>query len=325
MLRTVCCEVDALKPHDGKKRPISIYDATFLLSEWSQAPVVLEVTDETYSLKLRPEENWVWFAFRSFARVADSRPGLIKTFASIGCGVGIDAIGAAKIFPGLRHIVVADIDRDTVELACRNVRRNISESIRVDCLVGDVCYPLVDKDLAADVIYANLPTLPVPGGLGCAVDHRSFYDASKDENVPKIIAAYFLSLQVDLLLSARRVLTNDGCIILMLGGRFPKEALVELGAFTGFQFEELVSCLKPQSEVELALSTYSALEGDVEFDFYIYNQVSERLANSTGAADSDLKELLRPYRVSATEAYSAYRMGHNIGHILYALKATSKR
>lgn len=115
----------------------------------------VSVVDDMYCIKGDPEDNWIWFAFTGFTRLARtlrSRNPPLRTSATIGTGNGLDAIGAAYASPSLERIVVTDVDDEVVRLAVDNVRRNVPAHIEVTGLTDDVCGPLAALPFKIDVI-----------------------------------------------------------------------------------------------------------------------------------------------------------------------------
>ena len=117
-----------------------------------------------YSIEQDVEANWVWHAFEGMARLRrklTSEGPHPQSFAAIGTGTGVDAIGAGLIFPGLKTIAVTDIEPGVLAQGLENVRGNVSPATTVSGFVGDLCRPLYVLPQRFDLIYANLPNLPV--------------------------------------------------------------------------------------------------------------------------------------------------------------------
>lgn len=155
-------------------------EATHLFN--TGAPVHLDIDHRMYSIKTHAPENWVWHAFKGFGLIKSQFESVgftPKTFAAIGSGSGVDAIGAARIFTGLERIVVTDVEDDVVRQAAENVRRNVSDDIEVIGLSGNVCAPLAEQGIQADVIYANLPNIPLSGTEN--LDYGTFYRIDQEK------------------------------------------------------------------------------------------------------------------------------------------------
>lgn len=120
--------------------------------------ILLEEAPYTYPIKEKVWDNWLPFAYRAFSKIAQRRKN-IRSFATIGCGSGADAIGAYYAFPKLETIILSDIDELVSTLARENVLRN-TRSINVQALFGSLCAPLSNQDIHVDLIYENLPNIP---------------------------------------------------------------------------------------------------------------------------------------------------------------------
>ena len=296
-------------------------DIAFLLEPHPPSPITIKVTDAVYSVKAQPEDNWVWYAFAAFRLLALDRLIRIRSFASIGCGAGVDAIGAAQIFPELNKIIVTDVNQPIVDLAVSNIQKNVSPSVSLTGVAGDLCQPILELGQAADVIYANLPTLPALADPVAELDYKSFYAPTGDNSLPYHLVNCGLELQFRLLQSAKAILAPRASVVLMIGDRFPPGVLESLAELAGYHFSPLIAHLKSQSEVDVATSAYAALEGTVQFDFYLYEEARQFLSISPALPGISLKQRLAPYRLSARDAHVAASKGKSIGHILYAIRA----
>ncbi len=275
--------------------------------------VRVRYSDTTYALNPEPNANWVWHAFRGFERLKHKRP---RVFASIGSGTGVDAIGAARIFSDLDTIVVTDIDAAIVELAVDNVRQNVARHIEVVGLCGDVCRPLQQAGIRADIIYANLPNIPSREPRS----HGTFYRADDEHENSGSLGAYLLGLQVRFLESAKHALSDNGEVAFMIGGRFPLHVLDELRSRTSFALREVVAALKLQTEAECVTKGYAEHERTgTRFEFYAYERAIALLSGRTPSTGAELKELLTPAMMSAAQALQLVRSGGRVAHTLHML------
>jgi len=303
-----------------------LVDVSFLLGSQPGRAVVIRVDPFVYDVDKTPESNWVWHAFRGFRKLEgklreESR--LPHSFASVGTGCGVDAIGAQLIFPTLEAIMVTDVSSEIVSLAMTNIRTHVPASVAVSGIVGNICYPLHNQSARYDIIYANLPNLPV-ASKNIPIDTGTFYytnDGDRDSTLDN----YLLAMQYDLLRSARPVLNEQGSALIMVGGRFPYEIFDHLKTKTGYVFEELLCCLKLQTQAHSTISGYMDHEGKVEFDFYLYDDAIREAAREPELRGAELKSLLKPYRVSARGAFAALKKGVRIGHTLHMIRATLAR
>src|ERR1041385_3334799 len=191
----------------ARKDQVQDHDVSFLFGE-TAANIRIRLDERMYSIKGDVASNWVWHAFRGFEilkRTFAERQFTPRTFASIGSGSGVDAIGAARIFDTLDTIIVTDVEPDIVEQAADNVRRNVPGHMRVVGLCGDVCLPLQAAGFEVDLAYANLPTIPICSAT--MIDHGTFYRQVRDHEATYAhLNRYLLGLQHRFLESAKRVL-----------------------------------------------------------------------------------------------------------------------
>ena len=75
---------------------------------------VYELKDLTYPIKTDDYwKNWFMFAFSAFRKIAAEGGAnhKIETFATIGTGPGVDAIGAMFCFNDLKKVIVTDLEQ----------------------------------------------------------------------------------------------------------------------------------------------------------------------------------------------------------------------
>jgi hypothetical protein len=304
-------------------RPPSIADVGFLFHEYTDNPVLVGFHPKVYPIERDAEANWVWHAFRGMERLkkaleGEGRPP--RSFAAVGTGAGVDAIGAGFIFPALETIAVTDIEPEVLAQGLENVRANVRAGVSVIGQAGDLCSPLHALRQRFDLIYANLPNLPVPK-LSGAIDYNTCY-AERDETLDPKLAAYLLGFQYMFLRSARGVLDEKGSALLMIGGRFPYDMFGRLAQLSGYVFEELLCSLRLETDLATTIDAYAAHEGEIEFDYYLFDE-SMRALDGKGELPGDaLKAALAPYRLSAREAGVAGAKGKRIGHTLHMIRAT---
>jgi hypothetical protein len=304
--------------------PSPLVDVSFLFNQYTEKQVSIRFHPKMYSIERDVEANWVWHAFEGMARLKGkltSEGSTPRSFAAIGTGTGVDAIGAGLIFPELATIAVTDIEPGVLAQGLDNVRRNVSSATTVSGFVGDLCCPLYALPQRFDLIYANLPNLPVSRKRGGAIDFNTCYAERDAAEIDREVDAYLLGFQHLFLRSAMQVLNQKGSVLLMIGGRFPFKIFKRLADSTGYVFEELLCSLRLETDLTTTIDAYAAHEGDVEFDYYLYDEAKLALDGRQGLSGEELKELLAPHRVSAASARSAGQSGKRIGHTLHMLRA----
>ncbi len=202
--------------------------------------------------------------------------------------------------------------------------------------MGNLCEPLIEGDIKADLIYANLPNIPLDGS-GSAMGGQltsTFFDVNWIEKCPRNLEQYLLGLQNAFLQSAYGSLSPNGSVIVNLGGRVPVEIIKNMFLNNGFEYQELFSMFKIQTQPEWVLGGYARAEEKykVVFDFYRYDLAFQKLRKqleNKNILSIELKKILKPFRVSATEGlkkfvYDKERIGHVV-QIIMGIKISSKK
>lgn len=304
-----------------------------------------------YSYDLHPEDpesNWLYVALQGFRKlklILDREGKRVNTFATIGSGHALDAVGGYKIF-NPKNVVMTDINAAIEWWLTENFLRQIREpiwgdekgkdivawnyldkNVRTYSLIGHLCEPLRERGLVADVIYANLPNLPEPdqAKIQQGKNSSTFINEAAITAAPKKYHEYHLGLQYTLLQDAVGSLTNEGSLLMNLGGRVPVELVQDMFSENGYQYEELFNHFKIQTEPEEVLTGYS-VQGEkrygVEFDFYRFDEAKRFIGESRpeDCSVEQLKELLLPSRVNATEGLYLHYQGERIGHIVQLVR-----
>ncbi|MBS3157734.1 hypothetical protein J4206_00430 [Candidatus Woesearchaeota archaeon] len=344
-----------------KDRQVFLKAGETLNPDWPEpaGPILITETDDTYPIQPNVWDNWVAFAYMAFDLLANeiywkdspeddpstfgdaSQKGKIESFAAIGTSNGADAIGALQAFHDLEQIVITDISSKALRVAKQNLRRYL-DARESDCEMiarhGNLCSGL--KDLKVDVVYENLPNIPngnTDQGYRAATFHNKSLarKVKLDESkaVDRDIVKYLLLSHYALLLDAKQVLNDGGSVICAIGGRVPYGAISEMIKKAGYEFEELFSGFKLQTETEEVLQGYAAAEQKygVKFDFYDFKQVSGLLAIDmeppyTKLPGDELKKMLGPLAISAEYALRLYRKNpsRKFGHVVHMVRAVKR-
>lgn len=134
-----------------------------------------------------------------------------RTILDLGCGSGILALAAARLFPGATHIVAVDNDPEATDTTRENAEINHLGD-RLEIVTGTALELSGDHDL----ILANIrPSvlIPIAGQLAerLAVDGVAVLSGILGEEAPAVLAAH---AEVGLHLHMRRDL-NDWCTLLL--------------------------------------------------------------------------------------------------------------
>lgn len=281
----------------------------------------------TYEIDPRaPENNWLYPAFRGFEvlqRNLAQQGKNVHTFATIGTGAGWDAVGAYHIFKPER-LVATDYHPKVLPIAHRNIRGNVPTNIEVLTLTGDLCAPLREEGVLADVIYANLPLLPDdPEKVMQNMRSSTFVAWERIHAAPEDYRRHRLAMKYHFLLDAASSLTQGGSVVINLGGRVPVELVQQMFTDCGYTYEELFTMLKIQSQPEEVLPGFAQAEREtgVTFDYYRLSAAKASLQEHTPPLSAaDLKAYLLPHHVSATQAQALHEQGEEIGHIVQVIR-----
>jgi methylase of polypeptide subunit release factors len=291
-------------------------------------------TSSTYEYAPKPEDNWLYPAFRAFQNLkATDKLKWVHTFASVGTGPGLDGVGASFIFHPA-HIFLSDENPDVLPIARYNALSNVADKrTQVTVAEGDLCAPLRDAGIRPDLIYANLPLLPAdPKTLRTDMRSSTFASSEKCKDVPEIYRQFRLAMMYLFLNDARSSLNENGSVAINLGGRVPVELIRRMFAECGYRYHELLTMLKVQSQPDEVLPQFSKAEQElgIEFDFYRMNEETAgslasyaelyRLFGKIMNAHQMKEDALKDFRVSATEALELHNRGEQIGHVVQMIE-----
>lgn len=281
-------------------------------------PLTATLTPQMYPLKEHPTENWLYFSFAAFRQLASTISP--QRFAAVGTGNGVDAIGAALLFPSLTEIYLTDIDATVLSQSQQNLEGVLSAhglSRAIHVFAGDLATVLPDQSI--DLCHANLPAIPQ------GTPHTPWLEYPDVRETPW--RQYGLDLQVAYFRGVRAKLAPGGIAIAILGGRMPTETLRELVTSAELTYRELCTGFRKQTEACHALHGYAALEQrhGATFDFYPFDRTqafldASGIHNPTGTLSGDtLKHLLRNYRMSAAAALELHERGMSVGHTVHVI------
>lgn len=292
----------------------------------------IHLTEHCYLPKADdPRSDWVAsVAYPAFVAARQMDIGLsdIGRFASIGTGAGIDALAAIEVF-GCREVVVTDMHEDVVNMAARNIANNIAEYapvVTVRALTGDLLAPLPQTPNHFDLIYENLPNIPLHQDGNLQHDQTSSsYIGTRREDVPEFIHTNLLTLHYLAVLQAKDRLAKNGVILSSIGARIPLDVLLQVAHEAGFTGSILTYTWKVQSEPEEVIGGYAAWQkrGLGPFYFYPVEVLYETFSNIDMVAAGDqaleIERALLPHRLDAIAAYEAHRQGQTLGHTVAVL------
>jgi hypothetical protein len=279
-----------------------------------------------------PQADWLPTVIVPALQLIVEERGPVQSFASIGTGAGLDILTGIEIL-GATIVGATDVFPDITEAAAWNIRQNLKNEHPVDVHVhcGDLLTTLRGKGLSFDVIYENLPTIPLADARILEEKNKSSsFVPPRAEKVPQFANDNMLALHYVALRQSLEFLSADGFVISSIGGRVPLNDLSRLATESGLTPSFLNYSWKIQVEGEEVLPSYAELESQGLGPFYYYPvDALEKIFHGITPKDSGLRALeienaLLPYRITATEAWQGYQVGQPIGHTVAVLKSARR-
>ncbi len=294
----------------------------------------IEVADHAYLPKTEDiKSDWVaYIAAPAFKLIREKQGKDIEAFASIGTGSGIDVLTAIELL-GATRVGFTDLQKSVVATAAQNIRNNVQKinSIDFEFGDGDLLQPLQNGKRKFNVIYENLPNVPLANDTKIEDKRNSgHYLEKRSETIPVFVHEQMLDLHYLALKQAKEFLTEDGAVYSTLGGRVPLSAFIKLGELAGLKSEIFTYSWKVQAEPEDVISGYAAQEkaGLGPFRFYRANDLQKAFANvsvnDSGSLAFEIEKSLDSSKLTASEAYEAFKQGETIGHTVAVLKSSTR-
>ena len=308
---------------------LALNDATKHIKDY----LSIEVADHAYLPKTEDiKSDWVaYIAAPAFKLIREKLGHDIESFVSIGTGSGIDVLTGIELL-GAKRVGFTDLQRSVVAAAAQNVRNNLkSNNIEFEFGDGDLLQPLQNGKRNYDVIYENLPNVPLASNTKIEDKRNSgHYLEKRIELIPEFVHEQMLDLHYLALKQAHDYLAENGAVYSTLGGRVPLSAFIKLGELAGLHSEIFTYSCKIQAEPEDVISGYAAQEkaGLGPFRFYRADDLQKAFANvsvkDSGSRAFEIEESLDSVKLSATAAYEAFKKGEVIGHTVAVLKSSLK-
>lgn len=291
----------------------------------------IEVADHAYLPKTEDiKSDWVaYIAAPAFKLIREKLGHDIESFVSIGTGSGIDVLTGIELL-GAKRVGFTDLQRSVVAAAAQNVRNNLKiNNIEFEFGDGDLLQPLQNGKRNYDVIYENLPNVPLANNTKIEDKRNSgHYLEKRIEPIPEFVHEQMLDLHYLALKQARDYLAKNGAVYSTLGGRVPLNAFIKLGELAGLRSEIFTYSWKVQAEPEDVISGYAAQEkaGLGPFRFYRAEDLQKAFANvsvkDSGKRAFEIEKTLDSVKFTATAAYEAFKKGEIIGHTVAVLKSS---
>ena len=292
------------------------------------------VTDHAYLPKTEDiTSDWVaYIAAPAFKLIRENLRHDVEAFASIGTGSGIDVLTGIELL-GAKRVGFTDLQKSVVDAAVENIRKNLknADSIELEFGAGDLLQPLENGKRRYDVIYENLPNVPLTDNTKIEDKRNSgHYLEKRVEVIPEFVHEQMLDLHYLALKQARDYLADKGAVYSTLGGRVPLSAFIKLGELAGLSSEIFTYSWKVQAEPEDVISGYAAQEkaGLGPFRFYRASDLQKAFADisvkESGKNAFEIEKSLESSKLTAKEAYEAFLKGEVIGHTVAVLKSSLK-
>lgn len=292
------------------------------------------VTDHAYLPKTEDiTSDWVaYIAAPAFKLIRENLRHDVEAFASIGTGSGIDVLTGIELL-GAKRVGFTDLQKSVVDAAAENIKKNLknADSVELEFGAGDLLQPLENGKRRYDVIYENLPNVPLTDNTKIEDKRNSgHYLEKRVEVIPEFVHEQMLDLHYLALKQARDYLADKGAVYSTLGGRVPLSAFIKLGELAGLSSEIFTYSWKVQAEPEDVISGYAAQEkaGLGPFRFYRASDLQKAFANisvkESGKNAFEIEKSLESSKLTAKEAYEAFLKGEVIGHTVAVLKSSLK-
>jgi hypothetical protein len=292
------------------------------------------VTDHAYLPKTEDiTSDWVaYIAAPAFKLIRENLRHDVEAFASIGTGSGIDVLTGIELL-GAKRVGFTDLLESVVDAAAENIKKNLknADSIELEFGAGDLLQPLENGKRRYDVIYENLPNVPLTDNTKIEDKRNSgHYLEKRVEVIPEFVHEQMLDLHYLALKQARDYLADKGAVYSTLGGRVPLSAFIKLGELAGLKSEIFTYSWKVQAEPEDVISGYAAQEkaGLGPFRFYRASDLQKAFADisvkESGKNAFEIEKSLESSKLTAKEAYEAFLKGEVIGHTVAVLKSSVK-
>ena len=292
------------------------------------------VTDHAYLPKTEDiTSDWVaYIAAPAFKLIRENLRHDVEAFASIGTGSGIDVLTGIELL-GAKRVGFTDLQKSVVDAAAENIKKNLkdADSVELEFGAGDLLQPLENGKRRYDVIYENLPNVPLTDNTKIEDKRNSgHYLEKRIEVIPEFVHEQMLDLHYLALKQARDYLAEKGAVYSTLGGRVPLSAFIKLGELAGLSSEIFTYSWKVQAEPEDVISGYAAQEkaGLGPFRFYRASDLQKAFANisvkESGKNAFEIEKSLESSKLTAKEAYEAFLKGEVIGHTVAVLKSSLK-
>jgi len=313
----------------GRPEMVVSPTAFFQLGETTRirSSIGLKLSDHSYLPKAdEPRADWVASvavpAFKTLARMGVSAP----RFCTVGTGAGLDVLAAVEILKA-RVVGFTDLHEDVLAHAHENIQSNLlDQGVELIGGAGDVLSPLAGRLSNVDVVYENLPNIPMSEGGDLADGQTSStFIAERSEEIPGFVEKNLVTLHYLALQQARQILRVGGRVLSSIGGRIPLSEALALSWAAGYNGSILTYTWKVQSEPHEVVGGYAKWEreGLGPFHFYPVSVLRDTFKDvsvaAAGARALEMEEALSPHEISAVDALALVEKGEKVGHTVAIL------
>lgn len=256
---------------------------------------------------------------------------VVRTFCTLGTGTGCDALAAIEIL-NPAQLVITDLHSSVVQLAASNITANVVRGVPVEVgsEVGSLCTPLLGKNYQFDLVYENLPNLPLDDeqSVLSGQNSSSYYTSSQFRDIPAAVRECRLVLHFAALLQAKELLAKQGAVLCSIGARCPIDDILGMVRAAGYEATPLIYTWKMQSEPEDIIGGYAAAQAETGRRFVFYTQETleevfgSHTPSSAAAEYAAIERQLKPFEIDAIRAMDLLREGQSLGHAVVVVKAT---
>jgi hypothetical protein len=197
---------------------------------------------------------------------------------------------------------------------------------------GDLLQPLRASGVTFDLIYENLPNLPLADAAEVEVDKTSAaFLVPRSEPMPPVMRDSLLALHYLALVQAHDFLKPGGAVLSTIGARLPLSVLTEMAEEAGHTPSFLGYWWKAQADADDVIGSYAQWkrQGLGPFHFYPIEILEAAFARldleEAGHNALSIEDSLRPHQLDAAAAWSLHCKGRRIGHTVAALLSEPKR
>ncbi|MEU8689722.1 class I SAM-dependent methyltransferase [Streptomyces sp. NPDC048665] len=292
-----------------------------------RSSIGLRLSDHSYLPKAdEPRADWVASvavpAFKTLARMGVLAPA----FCTIGTGAGLDALAAVEILHA-RTVGFTDLHEDVLAHARENIRSNLlDDDVQLVGGAGDILAPMAGRLSQVDVVYENLPNIPMAdSGDLAAGQTSSTFITERSEEIPGFAEKNLVTLHYLALQQAHPFLRVGGHVLSSIGARVPLSEILALSGAAGYNGSILTYTWKVQSEPRDVVGGYAQWEreGLGPFHFYPVNILRDAFEGlsvaAAGAQALRLEKRLSPFEISAADALALVERGERVGHTVAVL------